>query len=42
MSGPIAWLLAVSVDARRLEVWELMAARKHPRALALDWDDAEP
>jgi hypothetical protein len=31
--------LAVSVDARRLQVWDLVAVREQLRELGLDWRD---
>lgn len=32
--------LAVSVEARRLQVWDLQEVRRHLQALGLDWADA--
>lgn len=33
--------LAVSVEARRLQVWDLAQVRRHLRELGLDWADAD-
>jgi hypothetical protein len=33
--------IAVSVDGRRLEVWDLAALRRQFRELGLDWADAK-
>lgn len=32
--------LAVSVEARHLQVWDLALVRRHLRALGVDWDDS--
>src|SRR6185503_21018826 len=34
--------LAVSVDARRLQIWDLASMRTHLRKLGLDWADSPP
>ena len=34
--------LAVSVEARRLQVWDLLEVRRHLQALGLEWADADP
>src|SRR5262249_29053837 len=37
--SPDGLRVVVSVDAQRLQVWDLVALREQFRALGLDWDD---